>query len=385
MGKISGDQDGDATLFGAILTNHASRLFEMTKSREKDIRFAAVDLLGHLLRQGQLNPNEATPHLLALQGDVEESIRGKALKYLMLEGEKRPDMLRQRLCAGVKHAYLFQVAVYPELEDVSALITIKKDGGLQKECVFGSVYKECISKIKKQRRGLLRHLLNEFDTQSLKKEDLKKNDLHKNELMLLSYTSQVIAYLPYNFSSDVLYIIYYISSNIALQGADLLDKFDAFLRPYGLASVDELDESNTEEDDLEVAVKDYYPYPARNIAVLSKKSFDQLEFSHLCSEAGCLVLLLRLKCFLKETYNLSESRCTGYNPDAKTVGEKPVQRSSTSSVFDSKMPIHSCNKNKTQNKQDLQDGMIIIYAEFRRRMREEITQSPLEDKSDTVI
>merc|ERR1711865_495252 len=347
--KISGDQDGDATLFGAILTNHASRLFEMTKSREKDIRFAAVDLLGHLLRQGQLNPNEATPHLLALQGDVEESIRGKALKYLMLEGEKRPDMLRQRLCAGVKHAYLFQVAVYPELEDVSALIIIKKDGGLQKECVFGSVYKECISKIKKQRRGLLRHLLNEFDTQSLKKEDLKKNDLHKNELMLLSYTSQVIAYLP----------------------------------PYGLASVDELDESNTEEDDLEVAVKDHYPYPARNIAVLSKKSFDQLEFSHLCSEAGCLVLLLRLKCFLKETYNLSESRCTGYNPDAKTVGEKPVQGSSTSSVFDSKLPIHSWNKNKTQNKRDLQDGMIIIYAEFRRRMREEITQSPLEDKSDT--
>merc|ERR1711865_529159 len=347
--KISGDQDGDATLFGAILTNHASRLFEMTKSREKDIRFAAVDLLGHLLRQGQLNPNEATPHLLALQGDVEESIRGKALKYLMLEGEKRPDMLRQRLCAGVKHAYLFQVAVYPELEDVSALIIIKKDGGLQKECVFGSVYKECISKIKKQRRGLLRHLLNEFDTQSLKKEDLKKNDLHKNELMLLSYTSQVIAYL----------------------------------RPYGLASADELDESNTEEDDLEVAVKDHYPYPARNIAVLSKKSFDQLEFSHLCSEAGCLVLLLRLKCFLKETYNLSESRCTGYNPDAKTVGEKPVQRSSTSSVFDSKLPIHIWNKNKTQNKQDLQDGMIIIYAEFRRRMREEITQSPLEDKSDT--
>ena len=46
------------------------------------------------------------------------------------------------------------------------------------------------------------------------------------------------------------------------------------------------------------------------------------------------------------------------------------------------MSIHE-GQRSLHGKQDLQDGMIIIYAEFRRRMREEITQSPLEDKSDT--
>ena len=58
--RISGDQDSDATLFGGVLTNHASRLFEMTQSRDRTIRFASLEVVGSLLRQGQVNPNEAT-------------------------------------------------------------------------------------------------------------------------------------------------------------------------------------------------------------------------------------------------------------------------------------------------------------------------------------
>lgn len=370
--KISGDQDADATLFGGILTNHASRLFEMTKSRDKTIRFAAVDLIGHLLRQGQLNPNEATPHLLALQGDVEENIRGNALKFLTLEGEKRPDMLRQRLCAGVKQAYLFQASVYPDLEEVSALITVRKDGILQKECVFGSVYKNCIARNKKQRRGLFRNLLAVFDPQNLKNSGTKNVNSSLASLMLLSYTSQVLAYLPYNVASDPLYIIYYISSNIALQGADLLDNFAAFLRPYGLASSDELDEVNVQEDELELVAKRYSLHPAKNVQALSRPNapFNQAGFSKLCSEAGCLILLLRLKSFLREIYNLSESRCIGFNPDKKDIGEKPISKSSTSSIFDSKLPTSSNSHNSESD--DLLNAMIHQYAEFRRLMRSEV-------------
>ena len=110
--KISGDQDADATLFGGVLTSHAPRLFELMQTQDKALRFASLDLIGHLLRQGQINPNETVPFLLAVQGDVEEDgIRSLALKLLMIEGEKRPDMLRQRVCAGVKQAFLFQKSV----------------------------------------------------------------------------------------------------------------------------------------------------------------------------------------------------------------------------------------------------------------------------------
>lgn len=58
--RIAGDQDGDATVFGGVLTNHAERLFQMTQAKNEKIRYAALDLIGLLLRQGQINPNDAT-------------------------------------------------------------------------------------------------------------------------------------------------------------------------------------------------------------------------------------------------------------------------------------------------------------------------------------
>lgn len=94
--KISGDQDGDACISGSVLTNHATRLYEMTLISDNKIRYHLVDLIGHLLRQGLINPMETVPYLLALQGDVKcPQTRSLALKLLVSEGEKRPDMLRK--------------------------------------------------------------------------------------------------------------------------------------------------------------------------------------------------------------------------------------------------------------------------------------------------
>jgi hypothetical protein len=138
---------------------------------------------------------------------------------------------------------------------------------------------------------------------------------------------------------------------------------------------------NSEEDELEIAARNS-TQPSKNIAVLSKRNppFDKSGFAKLCSEAGCLILLLRLKGFLRETYNLSESRCSGFNPDAKEVGEKPILKSSTSSVFDSKLLIHN-------DIDDRLDAMITMYAEFRRLTRKEISDSSYldDDESDAEI
>ena len=387
--KIAGDQDADATLFGGVLTNHASRLFHMTQVRDKTLRFQSLDLIGHLLRQGQVNPNETVPYLLALQGDVEEDgIRSLALKFLMIEGEKRPDMLRQRVCAGVKQAYAFQKYVYPHLQDVSALIKVKKhNGALQTECVFGAVFKECIGSIKKQRQGLIRNLLGLFDLQNRKnrqeangkKPKISVADAMLADLPLLCFTSQVLAYLPYAYASDPLYIIHNISSTLALQGADLLDRLAAFLRPYGLASSDEMDENNVEEDDLEIAAKRQTPRHAKEATPCLKDDFDTKTFSGLCCECGSLSLLLRLKSFLRKAYNLSEARCLGYNPEAKErIAEKAISRASTL-IFESQSPMTSSHGEDTT---DI-DRMIHQYADFRQLMRDEAhVEMKLDDDSE---
>ena len=94
--RIGGDQDGDACISGSVLTKHSYRLYELTLSKDDKVRYMIIDLIGHLLRQGLINPMETVPHLLAVQGDVKSSsTRALALKLLLNEGEKRPDMLRE--------------------------------------------------------------------------------------------------------------------------------------------------------------------------------------------------------------------------------------------------------------------------------------------------
>lgn len=56
--KISGDQDGDASLIGACCIQNAPRLFEMISSLFPMVRLNALLLIDTLLRQGLLNPME---------------------------------------------------------------------------------------------------------------------------------------------------------------------------------------------------------------------------------------------------------------------------------------------------------------------------------------
>jgi cohesin loading factor subunit SCC2 len=374
--KISGDQDADATLFGGILTTHASRLLQMTQVKDKRLRFAALDLVGHLLRQGQINPNETVPYLLALQGDVEEDgIRSYALKLLMIEGEKRPDMLRQRVYAGIKQAYAFQKHVYPSKAHVSALVKVGNGSSTQFECVFGRVYKECIASIRKQRRGLFSSLLHRFDLQSRKKavESAGKNanqstdEKFIGDLPLLSFTAQVLAYLPYKVASDPLFVIYNINSALALRGPELLDRLATFLRPYGLSSSDEMDESNCEEDALELAAKKSSPRRTKNVRRVLDPDFDIKTFSSLCAEAAAQTLLLRLKAFLREAYEFNEARIVGFNPDAREVAEKALSRA-PNLMFNSVLTMESVQGEVGTRELDT---LIVQYAEFRKLIREQ--------------
>lgn len=441
--KISGDQDADATLFGGVLTGHAGRLFQLTQIRDKKLRLAALELIGHLLRQGQVNPNEAMPYLLALQGDVEEvAIRSLALKLLMVEGEKRPDMLRQRVRAGVKQAYAFQKFVYPDLQEVSALVRVTRNGTVRNECVFASVFKECISSIKKQRQGLFRNLLALFQNNETDHGEWSRNesgakgasattpttrkktdtpakaaakastspvptpadtdadtapapapptgkptpvkataliDGEKANLPLLSYTSQVLAYLPYTTASDPLYIIHHITSTLALQGPDLIDRLASFLRVVGLANSDDLEENNLAEDCLEIAAKRSNPRHAREVTALLDPGFDIKGFSLLCCEVAALTLLMRLKMFLREAYNLSETRCLSYNPDAKDRAAEKLIPKMHLPPFNSKLAMRTSMDGTEAH--DL-DGMIIQYAEFRQLMRIEATVDVRSDDED---
>lgn len=387
--RISGDQDGDATLFGGVLTNHAPRLFTMTQSQDRRIRFAALELLSLLLRQGLVNPNEAIPYLMALQGDVENNhIRSLALRLLMVEGEKRPDALRQQVSAGVKEAYAFQRAVYPKKGAVSALVTFQQGKHTDVQCVFGSLYKECLASSRKQRQGLFKNLLNLFDFSDVKKTTrsiIAKGKVQTSssalDFPLLSFASQILAHLPYTTAGDPLLIIHHISLIVALQGAQVVDQFADLLRPFGLSSSDKYDEANASVDALERASRSKFPSRTQEARPMSLKDFDMSGFLELCGEAAALILLLRLKTFLRNLYNLSETRCLEYDPASKDpIGQKGISKAQLAKLFDSSIPMamHSQTSQTTVDR----DTLIRQYAEFRRLMREETSTDVRVETSD---
>jgi cohesin loading factor subunit SCC2 len=366
--KISGDQDGDATLFGGVLTSHANRLFQMTKSRESKTRLAVLQVLALLLRQGLVNPNEAVPHLFALQGDVENNaIRSLAHQLLSLEGEKRPDTLRRRICAGVKHAFELQNAIATTDGRVSATFLVKKgkSSGAGVECIFSSVFRGCIANNRKQRHGFFKNLLGLFKANIASKVS-KTGEL---DLGLLSFVSQILAHLDYRTSDDPLFIIHEISSMVTLQGSDTLDQLAAILRPAGLSNTDECGDDNSSENALELAARSKFPNRTKDARPLSSKDFNLPAFVAHCRHGMALCLLLRLKTFLRRVYNLSETRCLEYDPsNSERICDKASVNVDISTLFDASVPrvLATAGIGPVDK-----DALIRQYAEFRRLMREE--------------
>jgi cohesin loading factor subunit SCC2 len=373
--RIAGDQDGDSNIFGGVLTSYADSIYHMTKVKNMRVRYAACELLSVMMRQGLVNPNEAVPHLFALQGDVDHpAIRELACTLLMAEGEKRPDTLRLRIRHGVRLAYEFQ----HEIRDggqVSALLPNQKN----LVSIFDGVYRECVSKNKKQRHGLFKNLLGLFEIKDLHKKDLKSSKPASN-LPLLGFTAEILAYLPYTVATDPLFIIHQIGSLVSLQGEQVIDHLAECLRPVGLASDDIYDDRNASEDDLERAARSKFPSKTSEAASLNDENFDMTNFIRLCQAAVTMSLLLRLKAYLRQIYGLSEARCIAYDPNEKEkVGEKSISKTSTTVRFDASIVP----------KPDL-DNMIKQYATFRVLMREENAfamsqnkqESDLEDDND---
>jgi cohesin loading factor subunit SCC2 len=378
--KISGDQDGDATLFGGVLTSHSYRLYEMIHARNSEIRFSTLKLIAILLRQGLLNPNEVVPHLLALQGDIEQNdIRSLALQLLMAEAEKRPDTLRQRVRAGVKQAYMFQRTIYSKKLHVSALVTHGTGKNVAVESIFNSVFRECIISNRKQREGLYKSLLSLFEIDD-------QIAVTSMDLSLLAFATQILAHLPYNNNSDLLFIIYSITTTITITGYQTVDRISDFLRAYGLANTDEFADTLACEDLLEMAATKKFPSRAKEARAVASTGFDTEQFCSLLREASSWVLLLRLKRWLRDNYNLSLSRCLNYEPGQK---EKPNDKFGCKKLcetYDSSIPVSLFSKGADMD----MDALIRHYADFRRMMRDETGAAssscpPEDDKGELEV
>lgn len=343
-----------------MLNKHAPRLFEMLQSSNQRVRFSTLKLLGIALRQGLLNPNEVVPHLFALQGELGSlEMRDLALKLLTTEGEKRPDVLRQRMCAGVKQAFEFQKKVSSTERLPSGVIATTRGSAKIYLSIFNQIFAQWIVKQRKLRESIYKSLVRLFDFETLV-DDSPPN------VPLLAFVAQVLAHLPYTTALDPLFIIHHATQLVILQGSQLQDQLADFLRQFGLSSQDSMEASNTEADQLEKAASKKFPSRTKEAHPLISPQFDIKVFSSLCQKASVISLLLSLKTFLMKHYNLSIARCLEYDPIAT---ERLTEKISTKVVFRDVFDTSDVSLNE-ESTNDV-DNLIRHYATFRQGMRAE--------------
>jgi cohesin loading factor subunit SCC2 len=362
--KVSGDQDGDASLIGACCIQHSQRLFSMTSNTDVNIRLNALLLIETLLRQGQLNPMKAIPYLFALMGDIwTPIIQETSVKLLMDECERRPELVRQLFCEGIRSSFFFQNKVYKGFYTPTVLIMDKTEKN-QRQCIFDQIYVEVIRSSRAYSTRVIKYLFSLFDGHKNGRGQSKEKYFSKS-LTLLSFASEVLAYLPYNHLGDVLCILHTISSIVDLRGSDILSKLSEFLFSVGITN--QKDGLN-KRDIVEKAASKKYPSKCNGLEALRNPDFDSENFIELCAEASSLTLLLRVGAFLRSSYaGATVARLSEYHPGEK---ERPSDRgvarlSNGASLFSSQI----CGSGM-KDCLDI-DCAIRQYAEFCEMMREE--------------
>ena len=253
--------------------------------------------------------------------------------------------------------------MYPDANTASALVTIQVPyEKVQIECIFGQLFKDSIRSSRTHSIRVIKSLLSLFSGNEASDKHKMVSPLDK--VPMLSFTSEVIAYLPYNHLGDVLFIIHNIAGVLSLEGNETMSRLMSFLRPYGLSNDDG---DPTEEDKLERAALKPNPSKSKGLGAMTKKSFDAAKFADLCAEASALVLLLRLSDFLREAYSgATHTRVLAYLPGEKErITDRGISQINNVTPFNSKIPSAIAAGSNLFDS----DNLICQYAEFRQLMR----------------
>jgi len=264
---------------------------------------------------------------------------------------------------------------------ITAIVSSKaSDGNELPECIFGQIYKDAIRGSRSFSTRILQSLFGIFtnpnkdinNSCSVHESREGMNAIDRNsssflgKIPLLCFAAEIIAHLPYNHLGDVLFIVHHVSGSVAMEGNEFMMRFTDFLHPYGLTNNKDAD--LTEKDIIEKAARAKKPSKNTALKVIHSKKFDLSMFAELCAASVTMVLLLRLKLYLRQAYSgVTEVRLREYLPNEKErITDRGISPSAEISRFNANIP----NSYKVDGQTFDRDGLIRQYAEFRSLMRD---------------
>lgn len=363
--RVKGDQDAEASIVGGVIQEHIDTIMALLLDRDAALRSAALALLSVLHRQGLVNPLQTMPTLLALQGDPSPAVRGDAYRQVLIETEKHPEYISNRVMDGLCLSYAFQK---DKLDRISTRMDEKDSSANGTQCIFGPIYASSIRSNRKYRFQFLRNLLSLFEEKTANEQSALASRVMKQEQQkhrrssgettssahtsktqkgsldpgFLAYAAKIVAYLPFEVQEEPLFVIYHISRLVSLEGSALLSEVKSLFQKAGLKVSEEpvTGQSRPEDDDsddegmqaasaangdadepdamdVDGAAASCVDVPPALLSLLKDK----------CAACMAFCALLRLKFFLKNVYHLSDDKCLEYKPQEGGVkSERPVTK-----------------------------------------------------------
>lgn len=303
----------EGSVAGGVLQLHLGAILKIQLHPQARVRSAAVSLLGVMLKQGLVNPMDAVPRLVALQGDTQDPlVRAQALHHLLLVEEKgMSQFLGARLADGILMSCSFQETVFG---GASALFKEGDDGESDPSSVFGPLYMTCFRPARATRRRALQALVGLLLDP-------------KQPCSIVAFVSQALAHLPYELQEEPLLVIHFISRHLSLHGGACEAALKHALRSSRVSIPNDEDEEDEDADVEEEKacmgggdVKD-----RREVAAMQD----------LCAQAAALAIVLRLKHFLKRVYSLSDTRCMHFSlSESVKISDRSLPTRTVHSAFD---------------------------------------------------
>jgi len=308
--RVLGDQDTDSGIFSGLVQRHSKAILSLLFDKSPKVRINAVVLVATMLRQGLINPLQCIEPMVALEADENWIVHQTAHQFLNDLDERHPQFLITRATQGVLRAYEMKLGTLGDPNLISAVVQSGTKGGfaigpLQPSfSVFSRLYRSTLSSTHNNRMGFLQSAIALFQadatlfshegeggetTDGDHEPENPQHHVHVKGIQLrqLQYVAETLATLPYTLFEEPLYIIYQINRITSLHGDTIVEN----LKPV---------------------------FKQKENTISPKK------FHEICKTSQQFVLLLKLKDFLKSTYNLSDVRCQKFNPNetTKLVGER---------------------------------------------------------------
>ncbi|KAG5186542.1 sister chromatid cohesion C-terminus-domain-containing protein [Tribonema minus] len=334
--RVRGDQDSESSVVGGVLQLHVP---------------AVRRLLYHENVEGLVDPLETVPHLVALQSDPAAPVRSEAMRQIMVEDEKRRDVVQMRVMDGMFLAYAWTAA--------APVVLLPADDPISDahgpSSVFSAIYSTCIQQAFGARNVFLRHVTSLFEERSRDKVKVlmqtARDRLHQHastpalqtataagagpsvrqrrqslltkqreggpgideplQLRLLWFLAMMLAHLPYDKEEEPLLVIYHINKIVSLYGSEIALALRRQMGALGLP----LPSNDSDDDDVADMTDGSEGASGTGAAALK------------CSSAAAMCMLLQLKHHLKQTHHLSDARCQAFAPSETTAkGEHTLSR-----------------------------------------------------------